>query len=149
MVLIDTAGLRKKANVTDDVEYHCNVRAIESIKRCDITVLMVDATQGIEEQDLKIVRQIVSMRKGILVCWNKWDIRTKDHTTFDRLAAQCKKDYMELRNVPMVSVSALTGQRVTRVLDTALTIKKRMQTRLPADDFRERRGNGFACSRTP
>jgi GTP-binding protein len=136
VVLIDTAGLRKKANVTDDVEYHCNVRALESIRRCDIAVLMVDATQGIEEQDLKIVRHILTSHKGILICWNKWDIRAKDHKTFDHLAAECRRDYMELRNVPMVSVSALTGQRVTRVLDGALQIKTRMESPVQLDDFR-------------
>ena len=137
VILIDTAGLRKKANVTNDVEYHCNLRAIESIGRCDIAVLMIDSTQGIEEQDLKIVRQILSLHKGILVCFNKWDLRVKDHTTFDHLAAYNRKEYMELRNVPMVSASALTGQRVTRVIDDALTIKMRMGTQLARDDFRE------------
>jgi GTPase len=138
VVLIDTAGLRKKASVNDDVEYYCNVRALESIRRCDVAVLMVDATQGIEEQDLKIVRHIVTLHKGILVCWNKWDIRTKDHTTFDALVARSRKAYSELRHAPMVSISALTGQRVTRVVDIALSIKARMETAVPMKDFREK-----------
>jgi GTP-binding protein len=130
MVLIDTAGLRKKANVKEDLEYYCNLRAIASIGRCDVAVLVVDAALGIHEQDLRIVRQIVDMRKGILVCWNKWDLVHKTHATFDHLAAATRGAYMELAHAPMVSASALTGQRVTVALDRALEIYGRMRTRL-------------------
>jgi GTP-binding protein len=138
IILIDTAGLRKKANVKDDVEYYCNVRALESIRRCDVCVLMIDATQGIEEQDLKIVRQIQLMHKGLLLCFNKWDIMPKDHTTFDHMATFTKKTYRELRHVPMVSISALTGQRATQVLDHAIKIRDRLTARVPAEAFREK-----------
>ena len=78
VVLIDTAGLRKKANVKEDLEYYCNLRAIDSIGRCDIAALVVDATLGIHEQDLRIVRKIRDLHKGVLVCWNKWDIVRQD-----------------------------------------------------------------------
>jgi GTPase len=135
VVLIDTAGLRKKANVHDDVEYYCNIRAIESIKRCDICVLMIDSTQGLEEQDMKIVRHIVKMKKGILLCWNKWDIRTKDHKTFDHLVSATRESYMELRHVPMISISALTGQRVNRVIAEAIKIKEKMAAMVDAEDL--------------
>jgi GTP-binding protein len=138
IILIDTAGLRKKANVKDDVEYYCNVRALESIRRCDVCVLMIDSTIGIEEQDLKIVRQILLMHKGLLACFNKWDIRSKDHTTFDRLAAHARKTYRELRHVPMVSISALTGQRIEKVLDSAIAIHKRMESLVPLADLHEK-----------
>jgi GTP-binding protein len=130
IMLIDTAGLRKKANVKDDVEYYCNLRAIESIGRCDVAVLMVDTTLGLHEQDMRIVRQIVDMRKGLLVCWNKWDLVAKTHTTFDHLTAQTRKTYREIAHAPMVSSSAITGQRVNTVVDRALEIKKRMETRI-------------------
>ncbi len=138
VVLIDTAGLRKKANVHDAVEYYCNVRSLESIRRCDVCVLMIDSSLGIEEQDLKIVRQIMLLHKGALVCFNKWDILPKDHTTFDHLVANARETYMELRHVPMVSISALTGQRATQVLDIAIKIKARMETRVPLADFKEK-----------
>jgi len=137
ITLIDTAGLRKKANVNDDVEYYSNLRALDSIKRCTICMLVIDAIGGIQEQDLKIVRQILASRKGILLCWNKWDILEKDHTTFDHLVANAREQYMELRHVPMVSISALTGQRVTQVLDMAITLKERMKMRVPIEEFRE------------
>jgi GTPase len=138
VVLIDTAGLRKKANVRGDVEYYCNLRALESINRCDVGVLMIDSTLGVEEQDLKIVGQIQNQHRGVLLCWNKWDIRSKDHTTFDHMAADARKTYRELRHIPMVSISAQTGQRVEKVLDGAIAIHKRMKTLVPLDDFREK-----------
>jgi GTP-binding protein len=135
MVLIDTAGLRKKANVKEDLEYYCNLRAIASIDRCDVAVLVIDAALGIHEQDLRIVRKIVDMRKGILVCLNKWDLVHKTHTTFDEFAAHIRNAYMELAHAPMVSASALTGQRVTAVLDRALEIYGRMRTRVDAREL--------------
>jgi GTP-binding protein len=134
IVLIDTAGLRKKANVKDDLEYYCNLRAIESIGRCDVAVLVVDAVLGMQEQDLRIVRKVVETRKGILVCWNKWDLVKKTHATFDELSKSARQSYMELSHAPMVSTSALSGQRITAVLDRAMEIRDRMKFRVdPAE----------------
>jgi GTP-binding protein len=130
IALIDTAGLRKKGTVGHDIEYYCNLRAIASIERCQIAVLLIDAPNGLGEQDLKIVKQIVDMKKGMLVCFNKWDLQTKTHTTFDHLVADTRREYMEFHHVPMLSISAKTGQRVTSVLDRVLEIHKRMTTRI-------------------
>jgi GTP-binding protein len=130
LTLVDTAGLRKKAQVHMDLEYYCNLRAIASIERCDIAVLLIDAVQGLAEQDLKIVRNIIDMKKGLLVCYNKWDLVTKTHTSFDKLVAHTRSQYMEFRHVPVLSISAKTGQRVTGVLDRVLEIRKRMTLRI-------------------
>ncbi len=137
VVLIDTAGLRKKANVKEDLEYYCNLRAIDSIGRCDVAALIVDAVQGIHEQDLRIVRKIRDLHKGVLVCWNKWDLVAKTHTTFDHLVARTRRGSMELARAPMVSTSAITGQRVTAVLDKTLDIRRRMHTRVDAAKLRD------------
>jgi GTP-binding protein len=130
VMLIDTAGLRKKANVKEDLEYYCNLRAIDSIGRCDVAVLVVDTVLGIHEQDLRIVRKIHDLRKGVLVCWNKWDLVAKTHTTFDHLVARTREGCMELAHAPMVSTSATTGQRITAVLDRAIDIRERMAARV-------------------
>lgn len=137
VILIDTAGLRKKANVKDDLEYWCNLRAIDSIGRCDVAVLVVDAALGLHEQDIRIVRKIHDLHKGIVVCWNKWDLVTKTHATFDLLVAHTRKSRMDLTHAPMVSASALTGQRVTAVLDRALEIFGRMHVRVDATRLNE------------
>ena len=138
IVLIDTAGLRKKSHVDDDVEYYCNIRALESVKRSDLCLLMVDAEGGIQEQDLRIVKHIQANRKGFVLCWNKWDLVEKDHTTFDHIVAQSRKTYRELKHVPMVSISALTGQRASLVLDRALEVYARMTATVPLEDLREK-----------
>jgi len=133
ILLIDTAGLRKKASVKKDMEYYCNLRALASIERCDVAVLLIDASEGINEQDMKIVRQINDRKKGLMICYNKWDLVPKTDTTFDQLAKLTKKRYMEFAHTPVLSTSAKTGQRITTVIDRAVEIHQRMSTRI--DDF--------------
>jgi GTP-binding protein len=136
-LLIDTAGLRKKSHVKKDLEYFFNLRAIKSIDRCDICALMIDAVEGVGVQDLRIVSKVLDMHKGILIVWNKWDLVEKKHDTFDKLVAETRQRYLELRHVPMISVSALTGQRVTGVLDRAMTINEKMSARVAAAEFED------------
>lgn len=135
IVLIDTAGLRKRSHIKLDLEYYSNLRAISSIERCDICALVIDVTSGIGIQDLRILRKILEMHKGVVLVWNKWDIMKKDHKTFDQLAAEVRKQYVELRFVPMVSSSALTGQRINAVLNTAMEIKERMVFKVSSSEF--------------
>lgn len=137
IVLIDTAGLRKKSHVKHDVEYYSNLRSLESIERCDICALMIDVTESIGVQDLRILKQILTQRKGVLLVWNKWDIMEKDHRTFDTMSADVRRQFPELKHVPMVSTSALTGQRVTAIIDIALDIKSRLGTRVPSAEFED------------
>ncbi len=135
--LIDTAGLRKKAQVNDEIEYFSNLRALGSVKRCDICVLLIDSVKKLGEQDLKIVSHVVKNKKGLVICWNKWDIMEKDHKTFDMLVSETKKRYMEMQHVPMVSISALTGQRVTKVVEIARQIKTTMKKHIKPSDLRD------------
>jgi GTP-binding protein len=137
VLLIDTAGLRKKSHVKQDLEYYFNLRAMESIKRCDVCVVLVDASEGLGVQDMRIVNNAFSLHKGVLLAWNKWDLVKKEHTTFDRLVAQTKHHCLELRPVPMIAISALTGQRVIGVLDAAFAIKERMTMRVPSAEFED------------
>jgi GTPase len=137
VVLIDTAGLRKKSHVKQDLEHYFNLRAIQSIERCDVCVVMVDATDGLGVQDMRIVNKAFSLRKGVLLAWNKWDLVKKEHKTFDRLVADTKRHCLELRPVPMVAISALTGHRLAAVLDTAFAVKERMTLRVPTAEFED------------
>ena len=138
IVLIDTSGLRKRSHIKLDLEYYSNLRAISSIERSDICLLVIDVTVGIGVQDLRILRKIFEFHKGVVVVWNKWDIMNKDHKTFDQLVADARKQYVELRFVPMVSISALTGQRVNVILNTAMEIKERMTCRVSSSEFENR-----------
>jgi GTPase len=137
VVLIDTAGLRKKSHVKQDLEHYFNLRALQSIERCDVCVVVVDATEGLGVQDMRIVNKAFGLRKGVLLAWNKWDLVKKEHTTFDRLVADTKRHCLELRPVPMVAVSALTGHRLAGVLDTAFAVKARMTLRVPSAEFED------------
>jgi GTPase len=135
IVLIDTAGLRKKSHVKEGMEYFSNLRALDSIERCNICVLMVDVTVGIGVQDLRILKRILDMRKGVLLGWNKWDLKKKDHRTFDELVVETRRQFKELQFIPMVSLSALSGQRAATVLEIAGAIKERMAVRVGNAEF--------------
>jgi len=137
IVLIDTAGLRKKSHVKHDMEYYANLRAIESIDRCDVCVLMIDVSGGIGVQDMRILKKIFDQRKGVIIALNKWDALPKDHKTFDQFTAQSRREYKELKHVPMVAISALTGQRAISVIDMALSVKERLTARVSPAQFED------------
>ena len=119
VVLIDTAGLRKKSHVKEDLEYYFNLRAIRSIDRCDVAAVVVDASDGLGVQDLRIVRKALELHKGMLLLWNKWDLVETKHDTFDKLVAEVKHDFPELRPLPMLATCALTGRRIPALIDEA------------------------------
>ena len=137
VVLIDTAGLRKKSHVKEDLEYYFNLRAIKSIDRCDVCAVVVDASGELGVQDLRILRKALDMHKGMLLLWNKWDLVETKHDTFDKLVAGVKRDYQELRPLPMLATCALTGRRISALIDEAAKIKERMNTRVPAAEFED------------
>lgn len=137
VIIIDTAGLRKKSHVKHGMEYYANLRALGSIERCDICVLLIDVNEKLGIQDLRILKQITEMRKGVLLAWNKWDVMPKDHKTFDQLVAESRREFRELQYIPMVSISALTGQRATNIIDLAFSIYERMKLRIPGAEFED------------
>lgn len=134
-VLIDTAGMRKKANVSEDVEYYSNIRAAASIDRCDVALLIIDATRGVEEQDCRIMNLILDRGKGLLIVLNKWDLIDKDHKTFDRTVVSINDSYPEFKHIPKLSISALTGQRVHTVLKNIRRVFDYNQMRLNKEKF--------------
>ncbi|MBF0430463.1 MAG: ribosome biogenesis GTPase Der [Fibrobacteria bacterium] len=122
IILTDTAGLRKKAKVRDDVEYFSNLRAIEAIRRSDVCVLLLDADRGLEVQDLKIFTLILETGKGMVICFNKWDIVEAEHDTLDKFNKAIINKVPDMEWIPKVPVSGLTGKRVTRMLDTVIQV---------------------------
>ena len=122
-VVTDTAGLRKKAKVEDEVEVFSNMRTLESIRRSDLSVLVVDCTRGLEIQDYRIITEIRKAGKGLIVVLNKWDILpNKNDKSFDHMI----RDFLErepmLEFVPILSISAKEGQRVGRVIQAIQTV---------------------------
>lgn len=135
--LIDTAGMRKKSRVNDDVEYYSNLRSLGSIHRSDIAILLIDTDRQIGDQDMRIIRHVKQERKGLIICWNKWDIIDKDERTFDDIVKASRDEYKDLENIPMLSISALTGKRVHDVMKYAFMVKEDRERTISRADLED------------
>ena len=118
-ILIDTAGLRRKSKVKEEIERYSVVRTYAAIERADVCILMIDAQEGITEQDEKIIGYAHEMRKAIMVVVNKWDLIEKDDKTLDKYRKELQGKLKFLSYAPYVFISALTGQRTHKILSTA------------------------------
>jgi len=138
LLLIDTAGIRKQDKVKDNVEFYSVIRAIKAIDEADVCVLMIDATTGIEAQDLKIFGTVVKKRKGIVIAVNKWDLIEEKHTsTAERFEQEIKARLAPFTDVPIIFISALTKQRIFRIIETALEVHKKLQQKIPTPVLNE------------
>lgn len=117
--LIDTAGLRKKGKVTEDLEFYSVMRSIRAIESSDVCILMLDASQGVESQDLNIFNLIVRNRKGCVIVVNKWDLIPKDSNTMKEWRAAIAKKLAPFSDVPVIFTSVPDRQRILEVLQTA------------------------------
>jgi len=118
--LVDTAGIRKKGKVNEDLEYYSVIRSIRAIENSDVCILMVDATRGIESQDMNIFSLIQKNRKGLVVCVNKWDlIEEKETNTIKDFEKTIRERFAPFVDFPIIFTSALTKQRIFKVIETA------------------------------
>jgi len=118
-ILIDTAGLRRKSKVKEEIERYSVIRTYAAIERADVCILMIDATEGITEQDEKIIGYAHEMRKAIMVIVNKWDLVEKDDKTLDKFKKELQGNLKFLSYAEYLFISALTGQRTHKVLQIA------------------------------
>ncbi len=121
-MLIDTAGIRKKAKVEEDLEFYSVMRAIRSVEEADVCLLVLDATQGIEAQDLSILRLAQKRHKGIVILVNKWDLMDKETNTARDYEAAIKKRLEPFDDVPVLFISALDKQRIFQAVDAAMGV---------------------------
>jgi len=135
--LIDTAGLRKKGKVSEDVEFYSVMRAIRAIEESDVCLLMIDATQGIEAQDMNIFRLIQRNRKGMVILVNKWDLIEKNTHTAKQFEAALHDRIAPFTDVPVVFTSMLTKQRLQKVLDIAVKVHQNRTKRIPTHQLNE------------
>jgi len=121
--LVDTAGIRKKAKVNEDLEYYSVVRAIRAIENADVCILMIDATRGIESQDLNIFSLIQKNKKGLVVVVNKWDlIENKETNDIKEIEKSIRERLAPFVDFPIIFTSATTKQRILKVVDTAVQV---------------------------
>lgn len=129
-VLIDTAGIRRRSKVTDDVEKYSVIRAISSIERCDVALLIIDATEGVTEQDKKIAGLAHEAGKGIIVVVNKWDLVQKETNTMRNYEKEVKQELLFMNYAPVLFTSAIKGQRLDAVLEMAHTVAQKRALRV-------------------
>ncbi len=136
--LVDTAGIRKKNKVTEDLEYYSVIRSIRSIESADVCILMIDATRGIESQDLNIFSLIQKNQKGLVVVVNKWDlVENKDVKVMKTFEEAIRSRFAPFTDFPIVFASALTKQRIFKVLEEAKEVYKARTTRVPTARLNE------------
>ncbi len=123
-LLVDTAGLRKKTKVSEDLEFYSVMRSVNSIERCDVCILMIDAKAGIESQDVNIFSLAAKNRKGLVILVNKWDLVEKETNTHKDYEEYIRKKIAPFSDVPIIFVSVLNKQRIYKAIEAALSVHK-------------------------
>ncbi len=135
--IIDTAGIRKKAKVEDDIEYYSVMRAFDAVRRADVCLLVVDSTEGLTEQDTKIIGYVHEQGKPSVVVMNKWDLIEKDTNTINKFEDKLKEDLKFMDYFKSVYVSAKTGQRAEKIMKEVDTVYANAHMRIPTGTFND------------
>lgn len=130
--LIDTAGLRKKGRVHENLEFYSVLRSVRAIESSDVCLLMLDAVQGIEAQDINIFRLVIRNRKGIVILVNKWDLIEKDTGTTREYTRKIKDKTSPFQDYPIIFISAVHKQRIFKVLETAIKVYQNRLRKIPS-----------------
>ena len=135
--LVDTAGMRKKGKVTEDLEFYSVMRSIRSIENADVCILMLDAQQGLESQDLNIHNLIVRNRKGCVIVVNKWDLVEKGNNTMKEWREFLMKKLAPFNDIPIIFTSVINKQRILEVLQTAIRVYQNRKRRILTSELNE------------
>lgn len=135
--LVDTAGIRRKAKVKEDLEFYSVMRSVRAIEHSDICILVIDATRGFEGQDQSIFWLAEKNRKGIVILVNKWDLVEKDTMSSKQYADRIREEISPFTDVPILFVSVLTKQRLLKALETAVKVYENKTQRIPTSKFND------------
>lgn len=136
--LVDTAGIRKKSKVTEDLEFYSVMRAIRTIENSDVCILMIDATRGIEAQDQNIFSLIQKNKKGLVVCVNKWDIaENKEAKAIKHFEETIRERFAPFTDFPIIFISATTKQRIYKAIETAMQVYESKKTHIGAGQLND------------
>lgn len=141
--LVDTAGLRKKGKVHDDLEYYSVIRSVRAIESSDVCLILLDATRGVESQDLSILDLALRNNKGVVILVNKWDLIEKDTNTSRNFEKRVLEKLAPFTDVPVIFTSALNKQRIHKVLETAINVYKNRSRRIPTSKLNELMGKAI------
>ncbi len=135
--LVDTAGLRKRTKVKEDVEFYSTMRSIRTIEDSDVCILILDATRGIESQDVSIFHLIDRNKKGLVILVNKWDLVEKDNSSTNEFTKQIKERIAPFVDVPIVFISALSKQRILKALETAVEVYENRSKKIKTSELND------------
>jgi GTP-binding protein len=137
VTLVDTAGLRRRTKVRENVEFYATLRTERAIRSCDVAVLLLDAMVGLEAQDINVFKEAEILKKGLVIVVNKWDLVEKETNTARDTERAIRERLKTLDYVPILFVSALTGKRAHRVLDVCLEIMRNAAYRVPTSELNQ------------
>jgi GTP-binding protein len=136
-LLIDTAGIRKKAKVTEDIEYYSVLRSVRTIEESDVCIFMIDAEEGIQKQDLHIFYVIEKNSKGVVVLVNKWDLVEKETNTMSEYEAKIREQLAPFNDVPIIFTSTLTKQRIHKALEATMMVHENRTKKISTSKLNE------------
>ena len=137
-ILVDTAGLRRKAKVSEDVEFYANMRSLRALEECDVCIVMLDASRGIEAQDVNIITLADKNRKGIVILVNKWDlVENKETNTAKDFEAKILEKIAPIAYIPVVFISVLNKQRVHKAIETAIEVYHNKRRKIPTSQLND------------
>ena len=134
-MIIDTAGLRKKVKVHEDVEFYSVLRSVRAIENSDVCFLMIDATRGMEAQDVNIFNLVIKNKKGIVILVNKWDLIKKETNSTRKFEKQIFEKIAPFVDVPIIFISAITKQRVSKALDMAMEVYENRKQKIKTSEL--------------
>jgi GTP-binding protein len=137
LILVDTAGLRKRRQIDNDIEFYSAIRTIKAIRQSDVCMLLLDAEEGITRQDLSIFKEISEANKGVVILVNKWDLVEKDHKSVERYTADLKQKLAPFTDVPIFFTSNVTKQRILKALEKCMEIAENRKQRIPTSKLNE------------
>ena len=137
-IIIDTAGIRKKGKVEEDLEFYSIIRAVQAMDEADVCILMIDAQTSIEAQDLSILSMVEKKRKGVVIAVNKWDLVTKETNTMKSMEEQIRNKIAPFKDVPIIFTSVKDKQRVFKVIETALQVFENKKKRANEQELNEK-----------
>lgn len=135
--LVDTAGIRRKAKVKEDIEFYSVMRSINAIENCDVVVLVIDATIGLDSQDMNLVHLAVTNGKGLMIVVNKWDLIEKDHKTAKAFETIILEKLRPFNDVPVLFTSAMEKQRIHKLVDIAMMVNLNRKRRIKTHKLNE------------
>ena len=136
-LLIDTAGIRKKAKVTEDIEYYSVLRSVRAIENSDVCIFMIDAEEGLQKQDLHIYYIIKENSKGVVVLVNKWDLIDKDQNTMVKIEESIREQLAPFNDVPIIFTSTINKQRIHKTLEAAMEVFENRTKKIPTSKLND------------